>query len=91
MLRKHIFLQKEKQQMTKFRRFRQGIIGVAGGALLVTLVGCSTPLTTREKGTLIGGGVGVGAGALLGGGTGAVIGGALGAGSGLLVGDQLHK
>jgi hypothetical protein len=91
MLQKHIFSQKEKYQMTKYHRFRQGIIGVAGGALLVTLVGCSTPLTTREKGVLIGGGVGVGTGALLGGGTGAVIGGALGAGGGLLVGDQLQK
>jgi hypothetical protein len=91
MLGKHIFSQKEKQQMTQYCRFRQGIIGVVGGALLVTLVGCSTPLTTREKGALIGGGVGVGTGALLGGGTGAVIGGALGAGGGLLVGDQLQK
>jgi len=91
MLQKHIFSQKEKQQMTTYRWFRQGIIGVVGGALLVTLVGCSTPLTTREKGALIGGGAGVGTGALLGGGTGAVIGGALGAGGGLLVGDQLQK
>ena len=44
---------KEKQQLTKYRWLRQGIIGVAGGALLVTLLGCSTPLTTREKGALV--------------------------------------
>jgi hypothetical protein len=82
---------KGEQQMTKHRLFRQGIIRVVGGALLVTFLGCSTPLSTREKGALIGGGAGIGAGALMGGGTGAVIGGALGAGGGALIGDQLQK
>ena len=64
--------------------------------VLVLLVGCSQPLTTRQKST--------GVGALLGGATGAVIGaavgrpaagaaigGALGAGTGALVGDRMQQ
>ena len=64
--------------------------------LVLLLVGCSQPLTTRQKST--------GVGALLGGATGAVIGaavgrpaagaaigGALGAGTGALVGDQMQQ
>jgi outer membrane protein OmpA-like peptidoglycan-associated protein len=63
---------------------------------LVLIVGCSQPLSTREKST--------GAGALLGGATGAIIGAAIGnpaagaaigaavgAGGGALVGDQLQR
>lgn len=65
--------------MTKYGWFHQGIIGVLSSALLLTAVGCSTPLSKREKG------------ALMGGGTGAATGGALGAGGGVLVGDQLQK
>jgi hypothetical protein len=85
------FSRKEQQHMTIYSRFYQGMIGVLGGALLVTSIGCSTPLNKREKGALIGGGAGAGVGALIGGGTGAVIGGALGAGGGALVGDQMQK
>lgn len=70
--------------------FPRGMVSVLGGALLITSVGCSEPLSTREKAALIGGGVGAGAGALIGGGEGAAIGGALGAGSGALVGDRLQ-
>lgn len=70
--------------MTKYRLFHQGMIGVLVGALLVAAVGCSRPLSTREKGALIGGGAGAGVGALMGGGTGAAIGGAV-------VGDQMQK
>jgi len=70
-----------------------------GGALLVALAlfsSCSQPLTTREKGTLVGGGIGGAAGAIIGAavgnpGAGAAIGGALGAGAGALVGDRLQK
>src|SRR4029453_7172231 len=47
---------KEKQHMLTYRRFHHGIIGVLSGALLLTAVGCSTPLSKREKGALIGGG-----------------------------------
>jgi uncharacterized protein YcfJ len=72
------------------------IIGILAGLLIIGLMGCSEPLTTREKGTLIGGGLGAGTGALIGSqvgnpGAGAAIGGALGAGAGALTGDQLQK
>jgi outer membrane protein OmpA-like peptidoglycan-associated protein len=70
-----------------------------GGALLVVLAllsNCSQPLTTREKGTLIGGGIGGATGAIIGAavgnpGAGAAIGTALGAGAGALVGDRLQQ
>lgn len=60
------------------------------------LISCSQPLSTREKSTLIGGGIGGAAGAIIGAavgnpGAGAAIGTALGAGTGALVGDQLQK
>jgi len=64
---------------------------------LATMVGCAgTPLTTREKGTLIGGVLGAGGGALIGSaigapGAGAAIGGVAGAGTGYLVGNQMQN
>jgi hypothetical protein len=77
--------------MTTYSRVQQGIIGILGGALLMTMIGCSRPLHTREKGALIGGGAGAGVGALVGGWPGAAIGGAVGAGGGALVGDQMER
>ena len=76
------------------RWMRQG--GAAALALAVIVSGCSQPLSTREKGTLVGGGLGAATGAIIGAavgnpGAGAAIGGALGAGTGALVGDQLQK
>lgn len=75
------------------RKVRTGI-----GLLAVAccLGACSQPLTTREKGALIGGGAGAAGGALIGGmtgtpGTGALVGGALGAAGGAVVGDQKQK
>ena len=72
---------------------RVRIIVVVGLALAV--VGCSTPLTTREKGALAGGAIGAGAGAAIGSqtghaGTGALIGAGLGAVSGALIGDAIQ-
>ena len=64
---------------------------ILAGTLLFTAVGCSEPLTTREKGALIGGAGGAGIGALAGGGTGAVIGGAAGALGGGVIGDQMQR
>ncbi|HXG18248.1 MAG TPA: glycine zipper domain-containing protein [Methylomirabilota bacterium] len=60
------------------------------------LYGCSQPLSTREKSTLVGGGLGAATGAIIGSavgspGAGAAIGGALGAGTGALIGDQFQK
>jgi hypothetical protein len=63
----------------------------------LSLAGCyGPPLSTREKGTLIGGAVGAGGGALIGSsvgspGAGAVIGGLVGAGSGYLIGNQMQN
>lgn len=60
------------------------------------LIGCSQPLSTREKGVLAGGGLGAATGAIIGAatgnpGAGAAIGGALGGVTGGLVGDQLQQ
>lgn len=64
--------------------------------IIALLASCSQPLSTREKGVLVGGGLGAAAGAAIGAatgepGAGAAIGGALGALGGGLVGDQLQK
>ena len=62
--------------------------------MLVAIVGCSgEPLSTREKGTLIGAGVGAGGGALVGSavghpGAGAAIGGAAGGVAGYAIGNH---
>ncbi len=71
-------------------------IGIAMLAVTLTLGACSTPLSNREKGTLIGGGAGAAGGALIGAitgapGTGALIGGAAGAIGGALVGDERDR
>lgn len=63
------------------------------GALVV--VGCSSPLTTREKGALAGGAIGAGTGAIVGSqvghtGAGALIGAGIGAVSGAVVGDAIQ-
>jgi outer membrane protein OmpA-like peptidoglycan-associated protein len=72
---------------------------VRGGTSLVlamVIASCSQPLSTREKSTLAGTGIGAATGAIIGAavgnpGAGAAIGGALGAAGGALVGDQLQK
>src|SRR5262245_14927523 len=71
----------------------RGIVFLAALALFSS---CSQPLTTREKGTLVGGGIGGATGAIIGAavgnpGAGAAIGTALGAGAGALVGDRLQQ
>ena len=77
--------------MTTYNWFHQGMIGILSATVLVTSLGCSTPLSTREQGALLGGGAGLGVGALVGGGTGAAIGGAAGALGGAVVGDQMQN
>jgi len=59
------------------------------------LIGCSSPLTTREKGAGIGALGGAATGGIIGSavghpGAGAAIGGVLGLGTGALIGDQLQ-
>jgi uncharacterized protein YcfJ len=70
-------------------------IGVGVVMVAVMLGGCSQPLSTREKGTLWGGGIGAASGAIIGAavghpGAGAAIGGGMGALTGGLIGDQLQ-
>ncbi|HKD68955.1 MAG TPA: glycine zipper domain-containing protein [Candidatus Binataceae bacterium] len=75
---------------------RKSIIAAGLGAAML-LAGCSgAPLTTREKGTLLGGAVGAGGGAIVGStvgapGAGAAIGGVLGAGTGYVVGNHIQN
>lgn len=62
----------------------------------IVAVGCSQPLTTREKGVLGGAGLGAAAGAIIGHavgspGAGAAIGGALGGVTGAVAGDRFQK
>src|SRR5256885_9121871 len=69
--------------------------GAAALAFAFVVSGCSQPLSTREKSTLVGGGLGAASGAIIGAavgapGPGAAIGGAMGALSGGLIGDQLQ-
>jgi len=71
----------------------RSILVLAGVALLAS---CAQPLSTREKGALVGGGLGAATGAIIGSavgnpGAGAAIGGALGGVGGGLVGDQLQQ
>ncbi len=65
-------------------------------AVVTFLAGCSQPLSTREKGTLVGTGLGAATGAIIGAAVGnpaagAAIGGAVGAAGGALVGNELQN
>jgi osmotically inducible lipoprotein OsmB len=79
-----------------FRPIRNVFISTALAAALL-LAGCSgQPLTTREKGTIAGGAIGLGTGAIVGSavgapGAGAAIGGVVGAGAGYAVGNSLQN
>jgi len=70
------------------------IVAIAAGAVVS---GCSgQPLSTREKGTLVGGVLGAGTGAIIGAavgapGAGAAIGGGLGAVTGAVVGNEFQN
>jgi osmotically inducible lipoprotein OsmB len=70
---------------------------VGGLFLLIAAAGCyGQPLSTREKGTLLGGALGAGSGALIGSavghpGAGAAIGGAGGALAGYAIGNQMQN
>ena len=70
---------------------------VLTAVLVLAMVGCTgEPLSTREKGTMLGTGLGAATGAIIGAatgspGAGAAIGGALGAGTGFLAGNALQN
>ena len=75
---------------------RIGVLAFASIAL-VSVIGCSgEPLSTREKGTLIGGGAGAVGGAIVGSavgapGAGAAIGGIGGAATGFAIGNHMQN
>ncbi len=79
---------------SQFVRTCRYIAGALIIAITLSVAGCSgEPLSTREKGTLIGGAAGAGGGALIGStvgapGAGAAIGGVAGAGAGYLIGNH---
>jgi hypothetical protein len=65
--------------------------------MVIAMFGCEgQPLSTREKGTLAGGGLGAATGAIIGAatgapGAGAAIGGLLGAGTGFIAGNEFQN
>ena len=73
------------------------IVLVLSMLMMLAVVGCSgEPLSTREKGTLLGGAAGLGAGALIGSavghpGAGAAIGGLSGAAAGYGIGNHMQN
>jgi outer membrane lipoprotein SlyB len=74
---------------------KKNIAGVLGFALTVIFFGCSEPLSTREKGAVIGTVGGAGLGGIIGAaagnaGMGAGIGAAVGLLGGALIGDQMQ-
>jgi len=77
--------------------FRRAVLVVLAGVMMLAMVGCAgEPLTTREKATALGGGIGAASGAIIGAalgspGAGAAIGGALGAGTGFIAGNELQN
>ena len=82
---------KEARTISFSTLVRKSSNGILLGTLVLTAIGCSEPLTTREKGALFGGVGGAGIGALAGGGKGAAIGGAAGALGGAVIGDQMQR
>jgi osmotically inducible lipoprotein OsmB len=75
---------------------RKSSVGAFALTMLVAIAGCSgEPLSTREKGTLLGGALGAGGGALVGSavghpGAGAAIGGVGGAAAGYGIGNHMQ-
>jgi phage tail tape-measure protein len=74
---------------------KYGLSALVAIFLMTGVLGCSEPLSTREKGAGIGALGGAAAGGIIGAavgrpGTGAAIGAVLGAGAGALIGDQLQ-
>jgi hypothetical protein len=81
----------------KTNTLRRSVATLLAAAMLTAVAGCAgEPLSTREKGTLIGGVGGAGAGALIGSmvghpGAGAAIGGIGGAAAGYGIGNQMQN
>jgi hypothetical protein len=90
-------LPSNRGENTVKRSVGQAISLIMAMVALVVVAGCSgEPLSTREKGTLIGGGVGAATGAIIGAavgapGAGAAIGGAIGGVGGFAVGNAMQN
>jgi outer membrane lipoprotein SlyB len=72
------------------------LTALTGVVLLAGAMGCSRPLSTREKATGVGAVGGAAAGGIIGAtvghpAAGALVGGALGAGAGALIGDNMQR
>jgi hypothetical protein len=80
-----------------FKSWKSIAVGLLCLAVLIGATGCSgQPLSTREKGTLIGGGLGAATGAIIGAavgapGAGAAIGAAVGGVGGFAVGNHMQN
>jgi uncharacterized protein YcfJ len=76
---------------------KRAITIILAAVMILAMFGCEgQPLSTREKGTLAGGGLGAATGAIIGAasgspGAGAAIGGLLGAGTGFLAGNEFQN
>ncbi|MGH7914595.1 MAG: glycine zipper domain-containing protein [Candidatus Binataceae bacterium] len=88
---------KQRSIQPKGRKIWRYCAGTFALVAMLSLAGCyGAPLSTREKGTLIGGAVGLGGGALVGSAVGspaagAAIGGLVGAGGGYLIGNHMQN
>jgi uncharacterized protein YcfJ len=85
------------REIHMFRSWKGIAVGMLCLAVLIGATGCSgQPLSTREKGTLIGGGLGAATGAIIGAavgapGAGAAIGAAVGGVGGFAVGNSMQN
>jgi uncharacterized protein YcfJ len=76
---------------------KRAVTIILAAVMVLAMFGCEAqPLSTREKGTLAGGGLGAATGAIIGAatgspGAGAAIGGLLGAGTGFLAGNEFQN
>jgi TolA-binding protein len=93
----HDFGAEHRERNAVNRRVGQTICVIMAAIALLVAAGCSgEPLSTREKGTLIGGGAGAATGAIIGAavgapGAGAAIGGAIGGIGGFAVGNAMQN
>lgn len=77
--------------MGQRKKYTAIAVHIFASVALLTATGCDRPLSSTEKGALLGGAVGAGTGALIGKGKGAAIGGAAGAVGGVIIGNQMDQ
>jgi hypothetical protein len=88
----HISPSRGKETEMKQRKLAsKAAVQVTASLLFLTAMGCAQPMSSTQKGALLGAGIGAGTGALAGGGKGAAIGAAAGAVGGAIVGNQMDQ